>query len=60
MKNMTETVDIRLALPLLARHEGVWDGWYRHYDPQGDKVDEHRSRLVCRFPASGPHPGRCP
>jgi hypothetical protein len=38
------------ALPLLARHEGVWDGWYRHYDPNGNKVDEHRSRLVCRFP----------
>ncbi len=47
--------DIKTVLPLLARHEGVWDGWYRHYDAQGNKTDEHRSRLVCRFPDSGPH-----
>jgi hypothetical protein len=43
-------------MPLLARHEGVWDGWYRHYDARGEKVDEHRSRLVCRFPEDGPYP----
>lgn len=48
--------DIRQAMPILARHEGVWDGWYRYYDPQGDKVDEHSSRLVCRFPDAGPVP----
>ncbi len=46
--------DIRQKLPLLARHEGVWDGWYRYYDAEGNKTDEHRSRLVCRFPDSGP------
>ncbi len=51
-----EVTDIKKAMPLLARHEGVWDGWYRYYDAQGNKVDEHRSRLVCRFPESGPHP----
>ena len=48
--------DIKEALPLLARHEGVWDGWYRYYNAAGDKVDEHRSRLVCRCPAEGPYP----
>jgi hypothetical protein len=44
--------------PLLARHEGVWDGIYRTYNAAGDKTDEHRSRLVCRFPDPGsyPHP----
>jgi hypothetical protein len=42
--------------PLLARHEGVWDGHYRVYNAQGDKTDEHRSRLVCSFPTSGPFP----
>jgi len=48
--------DLKHHLPLLARHEGVWDGWYRCYDPNGEKIDEHRSRLVCRFPSEGPHP----
>ena len=45
--------DIKKLFPLLARHEGVWDGVYRYYDAQGDKIDEHRSRLVCRFPTEG-------
>ncbi len=45
--------DIKQRMPLLARHEGVWDGVYRYYDPEGNKVDEHRSRLVCRFPEGG-------
>lgn len=47
--------DLRRLMPLLARHEGVWEGWYRYYDAAGDKVDEHRSRLFCRFPADGPY-----
>jgi hypothetical protein len=47
---------IKQAFPLLARHEGIWDGWYRYYDAQGQKIDEHRSRLVCRFPEVGPYP----
>jgi len=49
-------VDIRTQMPLLARHEGVWEGWYRYYDPSGNKVDEHRSRLYCRFPKDGAYP----
>ncbi len=48
--------EIKQAMPLLARHEGVWDGWYRHYDGRGVMVDEHRSRLVCRFPQDGDYP----
>ncbi len=48
--------DLKRKMPLLARHEGVWDGWYRHVDPRGNRIDEHRSRLVCRFPTSGPFP----
>ena len=46
---------IRDDLPLLARHEGVWDGTYRHYDSTGKLVDEHASRVVCRFPDEGAH-----
>ena len=40
---------IREDMPLLARHEGVWDGHYRYYNAAGDKIDEHASRLFCRF-----------
>ena len=36
-------------MPVLARHEGVWDGYYRYYNNQGIKVDEHKSRLLCRL-----------
>ena len=43
-------MSIRERMPLLARHEGVWDGFYRYYDPNGDKIDEHKSRLLCRLP----------
>lgn len=47
---------IREDMPLLARHEGVWDGVYTYYNAAGEKIDEHRSRLFCRFPENGPHP----
>lgn len=42
-------MSIREDMPLLARHEGVWDGTYTHYDAAGEKIDEHDSRLLCRF-----------
>lgn len=48
--------DWRDELPHFARHEGVWEGVYRYYDDTGTRRDEHRSRLICRFPASGPYP----
>ena len=41
--------DLKRHMPALARHEGIWDGTYRYYDPDGNKTDEHRSRLVCRI-----------
>jgi hypothetical protein len=47
---------IKDDMPLLARHEGVWEGTYRYYDSSGKLVDEHKSRLLCRFPESGPYP----
>jgi len=47
---------IKQDMPLLARHQGVWEGWYRHVDPEGRIVDAHRSRLLCRFPATGEFP----
>ena len=46
---------IKENMPVLARHEGVWEGMYRHYDAEGNKIDEHKARLVCRLPETGPH-----
>ncbi len=45
---------LKTLMPLLARQAGVWEGWYRYCDEHGNKIDEHRSRLVCRVPDSGP------
>jgi hypothetical protein len=42
----------------LARHEGVWDGRYRHFDSAGRLEDEHASRVLCCFPDDGPWPYR--
>jgi hypothetical protein len=53
---MNPSNPLKQAMPLLASQEGVWEGWYRYYDAEGDKIDEHRSRLVCRFPEDGPVP----
>ncbi|WBH18025.1 DUF3598 domain-containing protein [Sphingomonas radiodurans] len=47
---------IREAMPLLARHEGVWDGIYIHYNQAGEKIDEHTSRLLCRVDEDSAHP----
>jgi hypothetical protein len=44
------TATLKQRMPLLARNEGVWEGWYRYYDAAGGKTDEHKSRLLCRFP----------
>lgn len=40
---------IREDMPVLARHEGVWDGTYVYFNAANEKVDEHASRLFCRF-----------
>ncbi len=40
---------IREDMQVLARHEGVWDGTYTYFNAANKKVDEHASRLFCRF-----------
>ena len=35
---------IREDMPLLARHEGVWDGTYTYFNAANEKIDEHQSR----------------
>lgn len=47
---------IKEEMPLLARHEGVWDGTYTYYNAAGEQVDQHSSRLFCRLIGDGPHP----
>ena len=56
MTALRKAHDSRRLVPHIAAHEGIWDGVYRYYDAQGNKVDEHRSRLICRFPDRGPYP----
>lgn len=41
--------DLKRHMPALVRHDGVWDGTYRHFKADGSKFDEHRSRLICRI-----------
>ncbi|MEP5938217.1 MAG: DUF3598 domain-containing protein [Erythrobacter sp.] len=51
---MATPQEIRENMPLLAANEGVWEGVYRYYDATtGEKVDEHKSRLICRIPEDG-------
>ncbi len=49
-------MSIKTDMPLLARHEGVWDGVYTYYNAAGEKIDEHKSRLFCRLPDGGDYP----
>lgn len=51
---MNRKDEIAQNMPLLARGEGVWEGWYRYYDAAtGEMTDQHRSRLICRLPEDG-------
>jgi hypothetical protein len=44
-------------MPLLARHEGVWEGTYTYFDSEDRQVDKHSSRLICRIMGDdAPHP----
>ncbi len=47
---------IKEDMPLLGRHEGVWDGTYTYFNAQNEKIDEHTSRLLCRLPDEGDIP----
>lgn len=49
-------VDMRKEMPLLARHEGEWEGEYIYVDAAGKEIDRHRSHLSCTFPTHGEFP----
>ncbi|MDR7101198.1 DUF3598 domain-containing protein [Croceicoccus sp. BE223] len=52
----TTTVSMAEAMPLLARHEGVWDGTYTYFNDKDEQIDQHASRLFCRIKDEGPYP----
>jgi hypothetical protein len=56
MTNGKRMSAIKSGMPLLAKHEGVWEGNYRYYDADGNLFDQHKSKLICRFPDDGPFP----
>ncbi|GII86133.1 hypothetical protein Ssi03_41230 [Sphaerisporangium siamense] len=45
---------IREGLPLLAKHEGEWEGTYTHVDADGNVVDRHASHLSCLLSPEDP------
>ena len=47
---------IATVLPVLARHEGVWDGWFRRVGPNGDKLEEFETRVIVRYLDEGRWP----
>lgn len=49
---------VRDRIPLFASQEGIWEGVYRHYDASGNKIDEHKSRLIYRIIENDPYPFR--
>jgi len=46
---MTTFAEFSQNMPLLARHEGVWDGTYTHFNADNQMIDSHASRLICRM-----------
>jgi hypothetical protein len=50
---MTTRTFEKQMMPLLARHEGDWYGYYTHTDATGNTIDEHYSHLISAYPADG-------
>lgn len=46
--------DVEAAMPALFAHEGIWEGVYRHLDPDGMLVDTHLARVEVIYPVEGP------
>lgn len=49
-------VDLKAEMPVMARHEGEWDGTYTYVDLDGKILDNHRAQLSCSFPKEGKFP----
>lgn len=50
---MSNRAALAAVMPAMLRHEGLWDGWYRHYDIEGVLLDVHRVKTRCEFPDAG-------
>ncbi len=48
--------NLQKEMPILARHEGRWQGTYVHMDSGGKIIDQHKSVLTCDFPTKGDFP----
>lgn len=48
--------DIRTGMPVLARHEGEWEGVYIHVDTDNVEIDRHKSYLQCKFQSDPTYP----
>ena len=40
-------------MPVMLKHEGIWQGSYTHVDIHGKVIDQHDSKVICEFPTSG-------
>lgn len=40
-------------MPVMLKHEGIWQGVYTHVDIQGNVIDQHDSKVICEFPETG-------
>ncbi|MEA5619434.1 DUF3598 family protein [Cronbergia sp. UHCC 0137] len=47
--------NIRVEMPVLARHAGDWLGKYTIVDLTGKILDSHQSHLTCQFPENQPY-----
>jgi hypothetical protein len=48
--------DFAAAMPNMLRHEGKWEGTYRHVDcATGALLDQHHMWTWCEFPDAGPY-----
>ena len=47
---------IKEDMPLLARHEGEWQGTYTFVDVKGQVIDHHEAQLSNTFPTDGEFP----
>jgi hypothetical protein len=54
-RNHMSQLSLYETFPLLAKNLGVWEGWYRYIDINGNQIDAHKSKLVCRIPEQTPH-----
>ncbi len=46
---------LQAVMPAMLRHEGVWEGSYRHIGINGALIDQYDVWTHCELPDTGPH-----